>query len=432
MSKRKFPESKKFKKKYDYELYKIDKNRSTYTVSDGKQIRNIKKVPPSEVIKIMTTMTDGTLDDGLWNAEASYSVPAFIKQRDRLSTEAFTDLIQWTYYNRTKDITWKGLHTFACDGSDIRVNPKNIPEEKVIISQNGHPYGLLHLSAIYDVGNNMYLDSITSIRGDKGGEVGQLITMIRRNKFPEKSIIICDRGYCSLVLLHECIVHNIGFCIRTKKKKWISLVADLPDEEIDFVKEIRVTTSQTRANRELQRNGELIICHGKKFGFSGEFTIQVRVTKFQLPGGEWETLLTTLTDTERFTSSDLKDLYHKRWGCETAFRTLKYRIGLNHQHAKKLDAIILETYAKVLSYNLCMAVINMADISYHKSKYKLMVNVSKGIIRVLRFFRAKNWHGPPIEDEIARYVCPVVPDKPTRKRNLRDADYVFDMQYRAA
>ena len=74
----------------------------------------------------------------------------------------------------------------------------------------------------------------------------------------------------------------------------------------------------------------------------------------------------------------------------------------------------------------------MADISYHKSKYKLMVNVSKGIIRVLRFFRAKNWHGPPIEDEIARYVCTVVPDKPTRKRNLRDADYVFDMQYRAA
>ena len=133
MSKRKSPESKKFKKKYDYELYKIDKNRSTYTVSDGKQIRNIKKVPPSEVIKIMTTMTDGTLDDGLWNAEASYSVPAFIKQRDRLSTEAFTDLIQWTYYNGTKDITWKGLHTFACAGSDIRVNHKNIPEEQVII-----------------------------------------------------------------------------------------------------------------------------------------------------------------------------------------------------------------------------------------------------------------------------------------------------------
>ena len=112
-------------------------------------------------------------------------------------------------------------------------------------------------------------------------------------------------------------------------------------------------------------------------------------------------LITSLTDTKSFTASDLKDLYHKRWGCETAYRTLKYRIGLNHHHAKKLDAVILEMYAKVLSYNLCMAIINLAIISNHKSKYKLKVNVSKGIIRALGFIRVLTYHDPPIEDEIA-------------------------------
>lgn len=52
-----------------------------------------------------------------------------------------------------------------------------------------------------------------------------------------------------------------------------------------------------------------------------------------LDTGEYETLVTSLSP--QFTLSDLKELYHARWGIETSFRELKYGIGLMDLHEKK-------------------------------------------------------------------------------------------------
>lgn len=58
-----------------------------------------------------------------------------------------------------------------------------------------------------------------------------------------------------------------------------------------------------------------------------------RVVHFMLDTGEYETLVTSLSP--QFTLSDLKELYHARWGIETSFRELKYGIGLMDLHEKK-------------------------------------------------------------------------------------------------
>lgn len=42
-----------------------------------------------------------------------------------------------------------------------------------------------------------------------------------------------------------------------------------------------------------------------------------------------------------------------RWEIETAFRELKYTIGLNAFHAKKRELIKQEIYARLILHNFC-------------------------------------------------------------------------------
>ena len=42
-----------------------------------------------------------------------------------------------------------------------------------------------------------------------------------------------------------------------------------------------------------------------------------------------------------------------RWGIETSFRELKYSIGLTSFHARKIDCIKQEVFARLLLYNYC-------------------------------------------------------------------------------
>ena len=68
-------------------------------------------------------------------------------------------------------------------------------------------------------------------------------------------------------------------------------------------------------------------------GFSITLFYDIRVVRFKLDTGEYETMATSLPRT--LSISEIKELYHSRWGIETAFRELKYSIGLINLHGKK-------------------------------------------------------------------------------------------------
>ena len=42
-----------------------------------------------------------------------------------------------------------------------------------------------------------------------------------------------------------------------------------------------------------------------------------------------------------------------RWGIETSFRNLKHTLGLLHLHAKKVEFVLQEIFAKLTMYNFC-------------------------------------------------------------------------------
>ncbi|MBE6612998.1 MAG: hypothetical protein E7632_10945, partial [Ruminococcaceae bacterium] len=55
-----------------------------------------------------------------------------------------------------------------------------------------------------------------------------------------------------------------------------------------------------------------------RWDFPSPYPIRFRVVRFQLNTGVYETLTTSLPR-EKFTADDLRELYHARWGIETAF-----------------------------------------------------------------------------------------------------------------
>lgn len=63
----------------------------------------------------------------------------------------------------------------------------------------------------------------------------------------------------------------------------------------------------------------------------------------QVKDGLYITLVTNLSDDE-FDTKEIKKLYSMRWSIETAFRDIKFSLGLVRVHSKKyifLDAEIL-------------------------------------------------------------------------------------------
>ena len=81
----------------------------------------------------------------------------------------------------------------------------------------------------------------------------------------------------------------------------------------------------------------------------------LHVVRIKIGEERYESLVTNLPSNE-FSTADLKKLYHLRWGIETAFRELKYTLGMNWFHAKKKELIKQEIIARFIMYNFSMQI----------------------------------------------------------------------------
>ena len=75
-------------------------------------------------------------------------------------------------------------------------------------------------------------------------------------------------------------------------------------------------------------------------------------------------------------------MYHLRWGIETSFRELKYAVGLINFHAKKVDYIKQEIFARLTMYNYCEAIITQFLIKQTRNKKVYQVNFTLPFLSV--------------------------------------------------
>lgn len=145
------------------------------------------------------------------------------------------------------------------------------------------------------------------------------------------------------------------------------------------------------------------------------YRLHFRIVRFPISADTYETVLTNL-DMKSYPAEKLKQLYALRWGIETAFRDLKYTIGMLHFHSKKVMCIQQEIYAQLIMYNFSEMITSHVVIKKKKRKHIYKANFAVATHMCRLFYRNKTT-SPDLETIIAKNLVPIRPDR-HRDRHL--------------
>ena len=398
-----------------------------------------RKLPFEKVISLLLAMEGGSLTTEMlryFSCSADMaSSSAFVQQRGKIDPSAFYSLFDLFVQKTTKDLHYKGLRLFAADGSDIQIptNPNDL-DSYFQAKEGQSAYNLLHLDAMYDLLQHTYTDAIL-LGQRKANERSSLCDMVDRSTL-NNVLVIADRGYEGFNLMAHIQEKGWYFLIRIQdihNSRGIAAGLDLPDtDEFDLYVNLSLTTKQTNDVKKLAeiKNRYRILNNGRDFDYLPAknrkydpavfYELPFRVVRFQIADGIFETVVTNL-DSQKFPASELKQLYNMRWGIETSFRELKYTVGLLHFHAKKVEYIYQEVFARLLMYNFSELVTSPVIIQKADCKYAYKANFSVAV-RVCRQFFLGNVSPPDVEALIQGHVSPIRPGRSRpRKTTVKHA-----------
>ena len=435
------------KRKLDEAITQICHVSWMFSKQPGKDFSRTKKMPFSKVLSFLLAMEGGTLTNELLkcfgcSAETA-SASAFVQQRSKLAPEALPTLFDLFVQKNQSMKLYKGFRLFAADGSDVQI-PNN-PEHTASLypSTNGQlPYNILHLDAVYDLLQHTYQEA--SVVGDREtNENAALCRMVDRSAI-EKAILIADRGYESFNLMAHIQEKNWKYLIRIRdveKSNGITAGLVLPDtEEFDVLIDLSLTSKQTNEVKELFKHRNLcryisssqcldfLPKKNRKHDPTVFYNLPFRIVRFKITDDSYETVVTNLNPSD-FPPAELKKLYAMRWGIETSFRELKYTVGLLHFHAKKVEHIYQEIFARLIMYNFTELITSPAIVRKADNKYAYKANFSVAV-HVCRQFFLGNVSPPDVEAVIRRNISPVRPGR-SNLRNLSDR-HAVSFTYRVA
>lgn len=370
-----------------------------------------------KMIKLLLSMQGGSLNKELYDAGINVTASAFVQQRDKLSYTILEDVLE--QFNAICDDirTYKGYHVFAVDGT--AVNMARNPKSSSFVSSDNNPkgYNQLHVNPLYDILNKTYQHCVIQPQ-PRQDEIGALLFMLSWYDFKEKTLIVADRGYESYnVFAYFLENQNTDFLIRVKHdNSAMRDIKKLPMTELDADISCVITTTQTNEDK---KNGHIFIQTHKnknriysdktragRWDFQSPYPMKFRVVRFMLDTGEYETLATSLP--RSFTLTEIKELYHSRWGIETAFRELKYGLGLVNLHGKKDDFVKQEIFASMVMSNFCSRISNEVVIHQKEENiHEYKVNFKMAVYLCKKFFRAENADAEKLMQDISKYTEPV-------------------------
>lgn len=344
------------------------------------------------------------------------SVSAFTQQRSKVLPEAFEYLFKsFTDDNLPTTNNYHGYRLIACDGSNLTIatNQKD-PETFWERNQHGSIVNKLHLNAFYDVLNRIYTDVLVQTAADYN-EFRACATMIDRSKL-ENVILVADRGYENYNIMSHAIEKGWKFLIRIKDvhSNGIASGLELPQTAVfDMDINLILTRNQTKSKKQA---GYKFMPTVQTFdylpiGSKEDYPISFRIARFKIADDSYETVITNL-DRFCFSTEKLKELYHLRWGIETSFRELKYAIGLTSFHAKKVDYIKQEIFARLALYNYCELITTYVVEHTENISKKNQVNFTIAIYICREYLRRKRKLRPPdVVKLIEKHILPIRPGR---------------------
>lgn len=279
---------------------------------------------------------------------------------------------------------------------------------------------------MYDLHQHIYVDALVQ-KSRKTDESAALTAMVDRSAI-ESALLLADRGYESYNNLAHIQEKGWNFLIRIKDgTAGIASGLALPaTDEFDVPFHLKLTNKQSNEVKELLRgkNHYRHITNAIRFDYLPRtsrkhdpavfFELHFRIVRFPISDTACETIITNL-DASAFPLHDIKRLYAMRWGIETSFRNLKHTLGLLHLHAKKVEFVLQEIFAKLTMYNFCELITQSVVIRQAQKTHTYKVNFSDAV-HICRQFFLGDVPPPILEAMLMRYISPIRPGrKDTRK-----------------
>lgn len=351
---------------------------------------------------------------------------AFVQQRNKILLYALEFLFHKFTHSFPNTKKFNGHRLLAVDGSTLHIATNPDDSDTYFVNNEGeNGYNLLHLNALFDLCGKFYEAAHIQPRRQMN-EHRALTSMVDCSDIPDHVIIVADRGYESYNNIAHIEKKGWNYVIRIKNTGGIISKVKLPDsDEFDINVSLHLTRRQTNEIKS-QPDKYRFMPSNVNFDYLEQrskeyYPISFRIVRFKLTVDTYETLITNL-DPFAFPVKMLKEVYKKRWGIETSFRELKYAIGLVHFHAKKVEYIMQEVYARMIMYNFSMMITLHVTIQQKDTKYLYQVNFAEAIHICMHFIRCDNVKPPDVEALIQRNILPVRPDrKDIRKMRSKSA-----------
>lgn len=403
-----------------HQIRDLEKDRELYLSNPKSDFTRIRKLDFLKMIRIFLSMEAGSINQELltyFNYKKYVTDSAFCQQRNKIKPVFFRNLFLTHAESLKKTKTYKDYQLLACDGSTLRTpiaskDPKYLCQGKSASRGTGY----LHLTALYDVLNQYYVDA-DILPDRKHNEKLSLIKMLQGLEKGKKTILIADRGFESYnVMAH---VNSAGhfYLIRIKDNSPGGFMhfLDTPDKQ-EFDVQYKRKFVRNYSRKYLQRNDTHIsIRHKYEMDFftpeHGEYEMDFRIVRTKIAEDSYECLVTNLPKDE-FSAEDLKELYNLRWGIETSFRDLKYSLNLNHFHGKKEESVIQEIYARMIMFNFCKSIITKLNTHLIHKKYEYRINFKITVPILQNCLRTES---PPFSETIKLLIGNVSPVRPGRK-----------------
>ena len=235
--------------------------------------------------------------------------------------------------------TWHDRHIYGIDGSTIRLPDSADIRDAFEVENDAPP--LARVSQCVDLYSKMAVD--TQIDSLTVGE--RELALDHFDRLPAESVVVMDRGYPAYWLFSAIESRDLKFLIRADQGGFAAVEDFLTSDEADRVTVLRPNAAAHARGVEY---GEVIDA------------VKVRLIKIPLSSGETEVLITNLLD-ESLTCDDFSELYHLRWGSETAFRYQKCWGALEHFTGRTAHSVKQDFYAHVALWNLVAGVADHLD-----------------------------------------------------------------------
>jgi hypothetical protein len=306
--------------------------------------------------------------------EISITSQSLFDQRLKLNPKVFQNLndtyLSAFYGQYPEEVkTYKGYILKGVDGSDIEIPNTKMAAEKYGTGGN-HKGSVARavVSVSYDLLNHYMTDGI--VNRFRTGEIEMAMAHIDRAEHITarySSIYIMDRNYVSISFMTYMGEKNVKFLCRMKAgSHYIEETSGM--ETNDEIIEIKHTKNRMQRSRFI--NEELFQAAKRN-----KLT-RVRVVKFPLKTGEIEYLITNIED---FTYEEITGLYAMRWGIETMYYSLKYKLQIEKFTSSIPQIIEQDILSSLLVYNIIQTTKNESEKCIDQSMYKHEMKINENM-----------------------------------------------------